>query len=75
MRTLCTACRAGPTGVEGHEHLRARILGDGWIAFDCDGCHALWSRITKPQRHTWARLPQRHRLSGVHIPQRRDAAF
>lgn len=73
MRTLCERCKKGPAGVQGHAHLLALVLGDDWMAFNCDGCHALWSRTTRPNRFTWARLPKRQRLHGVHIPRRYDA--
>lgn len=74
MRTLCAQCRAGPSGVEGHAHLLVQIMGDGWMAFTCQDCHAMWSRTARPNnRYTWARLPKRLRLPGVHIPRPRDS--
>ena len=75
MRTMCERCSSGPEGVEGHEQLQARILGDGWMAFTCEQCEALWSRGIEPDFYTWTRLPKKLRLAGVHIPRRRDAAL
>lgn len=74
MPTMCERCCNGPVGVEGHERLQARILGDGWMAFTCQGCAALWSRKVEPDAYTWTRLTKRLRLPGVHIPRRFDAA-
>ncbi|MEO7744277.1 MAG: hypothetical protein ABIR98_15175 [Usitatibacter sp.] len=73
MRVLCAKCRTGPSGVEGHSHLLAQILGDSWMAFTCQGCNAMWSRTARPNRYTWARLPKRHGMPGVHIPRPRDS--
>jgi hypothetical protein len=44
MEALCPACTVGPAGIEGHQDLRVRSLGENAMGFTCRTCHALWSR-------------------------------
>lgn len=40
----CPSCAAGPAGIEGHEHLRVKALGNLAVRFECRDCGLRWSR-------------------------------
>ena len=72
---ICDACKAGPAGIGGHGGLLVHTLCAESMAFNCATCRTLWTRSSHGKRYIWSRIRRRQRLAGVHIPQRRDAAF
>lgn len=72
----CPSCEAGPAGIEGHEHLRVRALGNLAVRFECRDCRLLWARsAVTGGGFAWAKIdgdaPMDRRYSaGVPVPQR-----
>lgn len=72
----CPSCAAGPAGIEGHEQLRVKALGNRAVRFECRDCRTLWSRSDAgASAFTWARVDREEPVSrkhsaGVPLPQR-----
>lgn len=72
----CPSCAAGPAGIEGHEHLRVKALGNLAVRFECRDCRQLWSRSDMAGGgFAWAKVDadapvNRKHSAGVPIPQR-----
>lgn len=72
----CSSCAAGPAGIEGHEHLRVRALGNLAVRFECRDCRLLWSRSdVVGGGFAWAKVDanapvDRRQSAGVPVPQR-----
>ena len=69
MNEACSACLAGPVGIEGHAQLRVERMVAAAILFRCSRCGLLWSRpYSVNASHVW---------SGPHVqaaPQEATAA-
>lgn len=76
MTTPCPSCAAGPAGIEGHEHLRVKALGNQAVRFECRDCRMLWSRSDAAAGgFAWAKVDGdvpvgRNHSAGVPVPQR-----
>lgn len=76
MMAPCPSCAAGPAGIEGHEHLRAKALGSRAVRFECRDCRLLWSRSdVAGGGFAWAKVAAdepagRTHSAGVPLPQR-----
>lgn len=72
----CPSCAAGPAGIEGHEHLRVRALGNLALRFECRECRLLWSRSDGAGGgFHWAKVDgnapmDRRQSAGLSVPQR-----
>lgn len=76
MTAPCPSCAAGPAGIEGHEHLRVKALGNVAVRFECRDCRMLWSRSDAAGGgFAWMRVDvdapvDRKQSAGVPVPQR-----
>lgn len=74
--TACAWCAAGPTGIEGHDHLRVKALGNLAVRFECRDCRRLWSRSdVTGGGFAWASVDgdapvDRKHSAGVPVPNR-----
>lgn len=72
----CPSCAAGPAGIEGHEHLRVKALGNVAVRFECRECGLRWSRSDAPGGgFAWASVDaeaplNRSYSAGVPLPSR-----
>lgn len=72
----CPSCAAGPAGIEGHEHLRVKALGNQAVRFECQACRRLWSRSDATGGgFAWASVDadapvDRKHSAGVPVPSR-----
>ena len=44
MKPKCQACRAGPSGIVGHDGLLTLMIGMRGVVFRCSECETLWAR-------------------------------
>jgi hypothetical protein len=76
MTAPCPSCAAGPAGIEGHEHLRVKALGNQAVRFECRDCRMLWSRSDVASGgFAWLKVDvdapvDRRQSAGVPVPQR-----
>lgn len=76
MTAPCPSCAAGPAGIEGHEHLRVKALGNLAVRFECRDCRMLWSRCGDAEGgFAWRKVDvdapvDRRQSAGVPVPQR-----
>jgi hypothetical protein len=76
MTAPCPSCAAGPAGIEGHEHLRVKALGNRAVRFECRDCRTLWSRSdVAGGGFAWMKVDvdapvDRKQSAGVPVPQR-----
>ena len=74
MTALCAACTVGAVDIEGHERLRVRSMGEDAVAFECQDCHALWSRTySKTGHYFWLRRLVPGAASGMSLPRYANA--
>ena len=72
----CACCAAGPAGIEGHDHLRVKALGNRAVRFECRECGLRWSRSGAPGGgFVWASVDadapvDRRHSAGVPVPTR-----
>ena len=74
MSPLCAACATGAVDIEGHAALRVRSMGAEAVAFECNNCHALWSRTYSKTGHFfWLRRLVSGATSGTSLPRYANA--
>lgn len=72
----CPSCAAGPAGIEGHEHMRVKALGNQAVRFECRDCRLLWSRSdVAGGGFAWLKVDgdapvDRRHSAGVPVPRR-----
>ena len=72
----CVFCAAGPAGIEGHDHLRVKALGNLAVRFECRECGLRWSRSDAAGGgFAWASVDSeapvdRNHSAGVPVPTR-----